>query len=146
MMYNCALCACPSFDSTSSLLDHLLIYHVSRRASDPSTYGIKSLNDDQWDYLIKVELILRECFPDLKNIHVAFTDYFSDRYCVVIRALRKLAIYKLKLAEIKSSFTSIRNESINWDLLVITDFADDMPSLELIEGNPIGFERQSSLL
>lgn len=64
--------------------------------------------------MIKIEIMLRNSFPGLKNINVLLTDYFPDRSCVTIRALRKLTIYKTKFKDINDKVNS-RSQSFQSD-------------------------------
>lgn len=123
-MMHCLLCACPSFDSASSLLEHVSLCHVSVRAPSPGNYDTRSLSEEQWEFLIKIEIMLRNNLPGLKNINVLLTDYFPDRSCVAIRALRKLAIYKTKYKVI--------SESVNSDTLHSNSIRDSISLPELV--------------
>lgn len=129
------LCACTPFGSASSLLEHVTLCHVSSRTPCPGTYDLKTLNDEQWEYMIKVEVMLRNSLPGLKNINVLLTDYFSDRSCVAIRSLRKLAIYKSKYKVISNNTNSmsLASHSDSLDLPELIPFNDSVAETKSID-------------
>lgn len=141
MMHFCLLCACPPFGSASSLLEHVTLCHVSQRTPCPGDYDTKSLNDEQWDFMIKVEIMLRNNLPGLKNINVLLTDYFPDRSCVAIRSLRKLAIYKTKYKLINddanSSTFSLHRDSVDLpELIPFNDSVIESKSFDITVSPP----------
>lgn len=130
MMFTCKFCACLPFDTATSLIDHVMLCHVSKYESDAVTANAKYFDDEQWEFIIKLQLMLREVFPNLKIIYVELVKYFPDRSYEAIRALSKLKVYKSKFQELQVYRASDYNEEMDGEDTTANTTKTDMLMLK----------------
>lgn len=87
-MHVCTLCTCPPFGEAINALDHSLLSHAALRSYDSVELSLRTLNDEQWVYIIKMRIMLREFIRNIKNINVKRDKYFPDRNLEAIRAYK----------------------------------------------------------